>query len=212
MPEPKPLRRDARDNVAKLRSAALDVFLMKGLEAPLDEIARTAGVSIGTLYNRFGSREALIDAVIPEVAGKRLRALRTDVMARPTARGRLEAFVQGMIDLQHGDPALNDAILQRYPDATALRGVCDVSATLGQELVRDAHREGSLSPDFTENDLFCLLWLAGTAHRDPAAPHGWRRVLDHALDSAWTSKSATPAHPASAPPLAHEAVGESPQP
>ncbi|MFJ9585954.1 TetR/AcrR family transcriptional regulator [Streptomyces acidicola] len=209
MSGPKALRRDARDNVARLRSAALDIFLMRGLGAPLKEIARTAGVSIGTLYNHFSSREALIDAVIPEVAGKRLQTLHADSMARPTTRERLEVFVQGMIDLQGDDPALNDAILQRYPDATALRGVCDVSATLGQELVRDAHREGSLSLDFTENDLFCLLWLAGTVSRNPSAPTGWRRMLDRALDSAWTSKPATPADPASAPPLAYEATGES---
>ncbi|MEU0358086.1 TetR/AcrR family transcriptional regulator [Streptomyces cyaneofuscatus] len=61
----KALRRDARDNVAKLRAAALEVFTAKGLGAPLEETAKAAGVSVGTLYNRFGPREALIDSVIP---------------------------------------------------------------------------------------------------------------------------------------------------
>src|ERR1700754_2006482 len=146
MTGPKTLRRDARDNMDKLRSAALEIFLVKGLDAPLDEIAQAAGVSIGTLYNRFGSREALIDAVIPDVAGDRLQALGADVMAKPTARERLDAFVHGMIALQRDDPALNDAIMRRYPDATALLGICYASTALGRDLVRDAHREGSLSP------------------------------------------------------------------
>ncbi|MBS2532198.1 TetR/AcrR family transcriptional regulator [Catenulispora sp. NF23] len=186
MTETRPLRRDARDNIAKLQAAALEVFLAKGLDASLDEIARTAGVSIGTLYNRFGSREGLIDAVIPEVAGSKLLAFGTAVLAKTTPRERLEEFVTGMIDLQGEDPALNDAILRRYPDAVALLGICDRSIALGQDLVRDAHADGSLSPDFTEHDLFCMLWLAGIANRDPHAPANWQRVITRALDQAWT--------------------------
>jgi AcrR family transcriptional regulator len=179
------LRRDARDNKAKLRAAALEVFLAKGLDASLDEIARAAGVSSGTLYNHFSSREGLIDAVLPDVAAPRLRALGEAVMARPTARDRLEAFVHGMVGLQQEDPAMNDAILRRYPGAVALTGACEVSAALGRDLVRAAHREGSLSSDFTEDDLFSLLWLAGVASREPAAPPGWRQLIYRALSSAW---------------------------
>jgi AcrR family transcriptional regulator len=180
------LRRDARDNAAKLRAAALDLFLAQGLDAPLNEIARAAGVSIGTLFNRFGSREGLIDAVIPDIAGRRLQDLGTAVLTEETPRKRLEAFVRGMIDLQQDDPALNDPILRRYPDAVALLGVCDRSTALGRDLVREAHADGSLSLDFTEDDLFSLLWLAGTASRDEAAPAGWVRIINRALESAWT--------------------------
>lgn len=92
-----------------------------------------------------------------------------------------------MIELQRDDPALNDAILRRYPDAVALLGICDRATSLGQDLVRQAHADGSLSPDFTDHDLFCLLWLAGTASRDPDAPTGWHHVITRALDSAWVA-------------------------
>jgi AcrR family transcriptional regulator len=179
-------RRDARDNAARLRSAALDLFLAHGLDVSLYEIVKAAGVSIGTLYNHFGSREGLIDAVVPEVVGARLQALSAQAMAHLTPRLRLAAFVRGMIDLQIGDPALNDAVLRRYPDAVALLDICGVTADLGRRLVRDAHADGSLSPEFTEDDLVNLLWLAGTAGRDPAVPPGWRRVLERALNSAWS--------------------------
>jgi AcrR family transcriptional regulator len=186
MTAPKTLRRDARDNAAKLRGAALELFLAQGLDAPLNEIARLAGVSVGTLFNRFGSREGLIDAVIPDVAARRLQDLGTAVMAEETPRKRLEAFTRGLIGLQQDDPALNDAILRRYPDAAALLGVCDRSTELGRRLVREAHADGSLSLDFTEDDLFSLLWLAGTASREESAPAGWVRIVDRALESAWT--------------------------
>jgi len=62
----RPLRRDAQRNHDLLVQAARDVFAAKGLDAPLDEIARRAGVSPGTLYHRFATREALIEAAMQE--------------------------------------------------------------------------------------------------------------------------------------------------
>jgi AcrR family transcriptional regulator len=178
-------RRDARDNAAKLRSIALDLFLAHGLDVSLNEIVKVAGVSIGTLYNHFGSREGLIDAVLPEVVGARLQTLTASATAFPSPRERLAAFVRGMIDLQIGDPALNDAVLRRYPGAVALLDICAVTTDLGRRLVREAHADGSLATGFTEDDLVNLLWLAGIASREPAVPPGWRRVLERSLDSAW---------------------------
>ena len=52
----RPLRADAVRNRGKLLDAATAVLGELGLDAPLDEVARRAGVSIGTLYNRFPSR------------------------------------------------------------------------------------------------------------------------------------------------------------
>jgi AcrR family transcriptional regulator len=180
------LRKDARDSISRINAAALEAFLAKGLDASLNEIARAAGVSVGTLYNRFGSREGVIDAVIPEIAGRKLQGLAGQVMARPTPRERLHAFIDGMIEIQQSNPALNDAILRRFPEASALIGVCDRTADLGRQLVRDAHADGSLATSFTEDDLIALLWMAGTASSDPSAPAAWRRILERALDSAWT--------------------------
>ncbi|MEU6248190.1 helix-turn-helix domain-containing protein [Glycomyces sp. NPDC047010] len=186
MPDARRPRRDARDNEAKLRAAALEIFEDKGLDASLESIAKAAGVSIGTLYNRFGSREGLIDAVIPDIAGARLQTLGAEVLAQPDPKARLETFVRGMIALQRQDPALNDAILRRYPDATALIGICDASTALGQDLIAQAHDAGVLAPEFTQADLFHLLWLAGIASREAHAPNGWQHTLTRALDNAWT--------------------------
>ncbi|WP_280251643.1 TetR/AcrR family transcriptional regulator, partial [Nocardia abscessus] len=61
----KPLRRDAARNREKLLRSAAEVFTEQGLEGSLEEIARRAGVSIGTLYNHFPTRDMLIDALLP---------------------------------------------------------------------------------------------------------------------------------------------------
>lgn len=181
------LRRDAQANVEKLRAAAIAVFTQRGLSAPLEDIAREAGVSIGTLYNRIGSREDLIDAVVPDIAGAKLRTLRERTLAQVTPRAQLETFIAEMIDLQRSDPAMNDAMLRRYPDAVLLINACERSSALGAELVDNAHAAGALSPDFTVDDLMTVLWMAGMACHDPAAPEGWRRVVDRSVAAAWTA-------------------------
>src|SRR5437762_2476441 len=55
------LRSDAARNRASLVVAAREVFGERGLDAPLDEIARRAGVGNATLYRRFPTRQGLID-------------------------------------------------------------------------------------------------------------------------------------------------------
>jgi AcrR family transcriptional regulator len=62
-PTEKAMRADARENRAKLLRAAGERFAMEGSDVPLEAIARTADVGIGTLYRHFPTREALIEAV-----------------------------------------------------------------------------------------------------------------------------------------------------
>ncbi|MEE1792903.1 helix-turn-helix domain containing protein [Streptomyces sp. BE308] len=63
-PPPQPaLRADARRNYERLISAAREVFAARGADVPMDDIARHAGVGNATLYRRFPTREALLQAV-----------------------------------------------------------------------------------------------------------------------------------------------------
>src|ERR1700684_3038354 len=57
------MRADARENRAKLLRAAGERFAVEGSDVPLEAIARSADVGIGTLYRHFPTREALIEAV-----------------------------------------------------------------------------------------------------------------------------------------------------
>lgn len=59
----KPMRADARRNYERVVAAAQQAFTEQGPDAPLEDIARRAGVGIGTLYRHFPNREALIEAV-----------------------------------------------------------------------------------------------------------------------------------------------------
>src|SRR5919199_6301488 len=70
-----PLRADAARNVAQIRAAALAAFRGRGLNTPLEQVAAAAGVSKATIYNRFGGRQGLIDAVIGELVATEMYAI-----------------------------------------------------------------------------------------------------------------------------------------
>src|SRR5215207_2910982 len=62
----RPLRADAERNRLKLLAAAHRVFALRGLDAGVEEVAREAGVGVGTLYRRFPTKESLVEAVVEE--------------------------------------------------------------------------------------------------------------------------------------------------
>ncbi|MFD9890457.1 TetR/AcrR family transcriptional regulator [Amycolatopsis sp. NPDC059027] len=64
MTDAKPLRADARRNRARVLEAAESVFAAKGTGAPTEEVARAAGVGIGTVFRHFPTKEALLEAVL----------------------------------------------------------------------------------------------------------------------------------------------------
>jgi AcrR family transcriptional regulator len=61
---PRPLRADARRNRARILEAAEAVLPASGLSTPVEEIARHAGVGIGTVYRHFPTKEALFEAIL----------------------------------------------------------------------------------------------------------------------------------------------------
>jgi AcrR family transcriptional regulator len=60
----RPLRADARRNRAKVLSAAEEVFASEGPAVPIDEVARRAGVGVGTVYRHLPTKQALFEAIV----------------------------------------------------------------------------------------------------------------------------------------------------
>ena len=79
------LRADARRNEEQVLQAAREKFVERGIDCPLEEIARRAGVGIGTLYRRFGDRDGLVKAVLVDALELSLRRPRRRWRARVTA-------------------------------------------------------------------------------------------------------------------------------
>lgn len=178
------LRADARRNMEKIRTAALEVFREQGLGAPLEEIARRAGVRPGTVYHRFGSREALIDDVIPDLAAAQLgRTTEAALACREPWEG-FTLYLTRICELQASDAAMCDAVSRRYADTEHLAHACDVTRTREQEIIDRAVQCGSLRADFTVEDMQFIFWSTASivAAASDVAPNAWRRNLALILD------------------------------
>jgi len=183
-PPIKGLRRDAQRNRDAIVAAAREVFSEQGLEAPLEEIARRAGVGIGTLYRRFPTRVDLVDAVLAgrlrahvEAAGEALR------LGDPW--DGFAFYLERTCQLEASDRGLGDVMSMRFPSATAVETAKARLFELVRELVRRAQASGQLRADLTLEDLAFLNW--GNARIVEAtaavAPEAWRRHLALLLDA-----------------------------
>ncbi len=86
----RPLRRDAERNRQRILAAAAEVFNERGLEVSLDEIARHAGVGVGTVYRRFRTKEELIEALFMDRLDS-IAAIGEEAFASP---GQLRADIR----------------------------------------------------------------------------------------------------------------------
>src|ERR1700733_10794781 len=148
-----PLRADAARNVAQIRAAAIAAFRGRGLDTPLEEIASAAGVSKATIYNRFGGRAGLIDAVIEKLVAAEMHAILDKALQAADPWQAIATYVTDRRDLQYREPAFTDALLMTYPDSGQLaaiaRAAIDMTTSLGQR----SHDAWWIPRDFTAADL-----------------------------------------------------------
>ncbi|OHV27676.1 TetR family transcriptional regulator [Parafrankia soli] len=196
-------RRDATLNRERLLAAAGATFAESGVNAPLDAIARRAGVSIGTLYNHFPTRAALLDAIYPERVAALTEAARASSAEADSWRA-FRGFLIQIFELQSTDRGLNDAMTQRYPNTPALSAACERGFADVAGLLDRARAEGTLRDDFGMADLALLIWATSRMIMATVdvAPDAWRRYLDLQLDGL---RSAA-AHPLPVPPMTAEQV------
>lgn len=201
---PKSLRADAARNRDRLLSAAEAVFAERGLDAPLEEIARRAGVSIGTLYNHFPGRDDLMARVFAGRLATALDRVTTDALATDDPWDGFVSYVTGLLDLHASDQGLSDALAQRRPVPADIVATCARSAGQASEIVARAHESGRLRPDFTDADLGGLVLSFSHVIRETRAdnPGVWRRLLAFHLDGL----RAEAAHPIDVPPRDDDAI------
>ena len=105
----KPLRKDAQRNRDLLLSAASQLFAEHGVEYPLEDIAREAGVGIGTLYRHFPTRAALIEAVYRREVAQLCDSV-DGLLAAGTANDALEAWMYNFVSYVAAKRGLSSAL------------------------------------------------------------------------------------------------------
>ncbi|WP_084501413.1 TetR/AcrR family transcriptional regulator [Nocardia xishanensis] len=197
MPDDKPLRSDARRNRDALVTAARQVFTERGLDAPLKEVAARAGVAIGTLYNRFPTRDDLIAAAVEDrlEAGSRIAEQAREI---DDPWDSFAYLVEKVCELQASDRLLSDLALRAAPSPAVARAQ-EYGHGVMREIITRAQQAGVLRTDWVLEDIAFITWshtrvLEATAH---IAPDAWRRNLALTLDGL----RAPAAHPLPVPPI-----------
>ncbi|MEU5646868.1 TetR/AcrR family transcriptional regulator [Streptomyces milbemycinicus] len=153
------LRADAARNRAQVLTAARTAFRELGTAAPLDEIARRAGVNIATLYRRFPDRISLIRQVVVDAFDLVLQAAHSALAtAQQDPLAAIEGFLLHLVDERDmlvlpliGGPVTDD------PEATELQLQIE---PLLEELLALARAQGVIRPDATAVDLITTAALA----------------------------------------------------
>jgi AcrR family transcriptional regulator len=179
----RPLRRDAERNRQRILTAASEVFTERGLEASLDEVARHAGVGVGTVYRRFQTKEDLVEALfvdrIEEVA-----ALAEAAAQDPDPWSGLVRFMEQAASLLAGDVGLRQIMMFATYGGDKVWYARQRNAPLVTRLVERAQAAGQLRPDLRPTDIpfivFVLTDAAQFARR--VSPEIWRRYLTLVLD------------------------------
>jgi AcrR family transcriptional regulator len=153
---PRALRADAKRNHQQILRAARDLFVERGPSAPLEDIARRAGVGIGTLYRRFSDRDTLMRAVVLDALVETVEIAERAGREETSAFDGLVRYMHGALDLRVSAviPALLDVL---DLDDAVLLPARDRSAASVQRLVEAAHAEGSLAPHVTFADVGMML-------------------------------------------------------
>jgi AcrR family transcriptional regulator len=156
-----PLRADARRNRDQIIAAARAIFAESGPEVPMEEIARRAGVGVGTLYRRFPDRDALIRAVAVDSFARVLADAKAATAEEPTAWQALVRLLYQSIELQLSVQLamVSQRALVILREDSSIGRLRDDLLTELDVLVRAAQQEGLLRPDVGSGDLALMFAL-----------------------------------------------------
>ena len=178
----KPLRADARRNREKVLAAARAVFAEQGVDAQMDDVARRAGVGVGTVYRHFPTKEALIEALMVSA----FETIAAAATAALEVEDPWEAFASVLwrgAETMAGDRALSE-VFASIPGATeaVMPTVAGLTDTM-TELIRRAQEAGALREDLIVDDIPMVMCGIGSAtKKEHRCADAWRRHLAIVLD------------------------------
>lgn len=161
------LRADASENRQRILVAARELFDAGGLDVPMREIARRAGVASATLYRRFPSRKALAAELYAQEA-RECRAIVAEGVADPDPWHGLCVLIEKLCEHHARNRAFVAAFTTAYPDATGDAADRDASLRALDALVRRARDAGALRAGVALDDLMLMLIANRAIPRAPA--------------------------------------------
>ena len=176
------LRADARRNRQAVIDAAKQLFAEQGLDAQIPDLARHAGVGVGTVYRHFPTKEQLIAAIAAEHFDRLAARARESLESADPWDGLCD-FIRFSVQIQADDRGLSEVMGSRpvvIDTAARAAGLVEVS----EELVRRAQDSGQLRPDVDWQDIpMIICGLGHVTHDGPPPSAGrWPRLVELILD------------------------------
>lgn len=178
------LRCDAARNRSRILAAAHEVFAEQGLEAPMAEVARRAGVGIATVFRRFPAKDDLITATFATTMADYVRAI--DLAgADPDPWAGFCGYVEQVCAMQANDRGFTDVLTRTFPDDVSFEADRDHAMRGFAALIQRAKAAGRLRPDFVPEDLVLFLMAnAGVVSAtSQAAPQASPRMVAYLLQA-----------------------------
>jgi AcrR family transcriptional regulator len=168
----RPARSDARRNYDQLMAAAQATFAEQGTDASLREVARRAGVGIGTLYRNFATREALLEALL----GRGFDTLQAHAAELLTASDPDVALGTWLQELAIGSTrydGLPASVMSALQDPqSSLHASCAGLQAAAADLLARAQSAGGIRPDLTTDELLATVSAMAWAARQAPEPAG----------------------------------------
>jgi AcrR family transcriptional regulator len=161
-------RADARRNRERIVTSARRCMAKRGLDAQMEEIARGAGVGVGTVYRHFPTKDDLVEALASE-RFERLRELALEALEDADAGRAFDSFIRNAARIQDEDRALSEVLVSR-PDTMTRAAVRVGMLELTDQVLKRAQKAGAVRKDAEARDIpmvMCALaGTLGTPHAD----------------------------------------------
>jgi len=181
--EPRPMRADAQRNYARLLEAASGAFVEHGADdVSLEEIARRAGVGIGTLYRHFPTRQALLEAVYTDQV-ESLSARAEELLRAESPGNALADWMRALMKFSSTKKSMTTALLATLGTDSELLSACSKQIKEAAEsLLSRAQQAGAVRTDFDPKDLMRLVHAVNIATEKTTDPGQADRMLALILD------------------------------
>ena len=175
---PRVMRADARRNYERLLTEARAAFAAHGTDASLEDVARRAGVGIGTLYRHFPNRHALLSAVFEEAVSDLLDRSH-ELLNAPEPCTALVTWLREIITHAGEYRGLALALMSVTSDTTSALASCSTPMhEAGAALLKRAQQAAKVREDVTITDLLQLTnAIALAAEESPSDPNLADRLL-----------------------------------
>lgn len=178
---PRPLRADARRNYDRLVSAAAAAIAELGPDVPLDDVARRAGVGIGTLYRHFPTRLALLEAVFRDSIDA-LSDQADDLLDAPSPRDALVTWLHAVLVHNMTQRGLKEAMMNDS-GAGLIPAIKAHMYEAGAALLARARQAGGVRPDLEITDLLRLIHsIALASDQTPGGAERAERLFALTMD------------------------------